>query len=694
VTDTNKDADIRHFSVEKRLAETFFRDFFRQAWEVIEPSTAFVPNWHIDVECDHAQAVTEGKIHNLIVNQPPRTLKSTIWAVAWPAWEWGPAGHPETRWVFSSYASNLAVRDSVACRRLIESPWYQRRWGDRFQLSGDQNVKSHFENTKAGRRFSTSIDSRTTGWGGARVVIDDPNGANEGNAVRKFANDWWDQTMSSRLDDRRTGTRVVIQQRIHEDDLSGHLLNKGGYEHLCIRMEWEGPQKATILGWRDPRTKRGELLYPGENPRIGPVQVAELKRDLGAYAYSGQYQQRPSPAEGGILKRYWFKYWNYPGQPLPPITVRNKKGEYEEVASGPLPIFDEEALSIDCSFKALDTSDFVAAGHWARRGADKYLLNQRCERMTFTETVACVESMTLNAPRATLKLIEDKANGTAVIDTLKSKITGIVPVNPQGGKMARAQAISPQVEAGNVYLPHPLIAPWVDAFLDECAAFPNASHDDQVDQMTQVLLRWQTHSGIFHTSEQAVVCQPINIPASWKRGASMIIRGDKVSSIWAATDPASGVIYLTMEYVRSGVDPMVHASALMAAGRWMPFTVSIADLSEADGRKVAQRYRALGIRAMDATGEPEAFLQELTQAMGAGRFKCFSQLSQWVEQFRLAGNRPDKAIDITGDLIAATCLLYGARERMQIGQASVGAKAEGNSMTPSASSGRIGINWG
>ena len=259
--------------------------------------------------------------------------------------------------------------------------------------------------------------------------------------------------------------------------------------------------------------------------------------------------------------------------------------------------------------------------------------------------------------------------------------------------MARAQACSPQVEAGNVFLPHPLIAPWVDAFLDECAAFPNASHDDQVDQMTQMLLRWQTHSGIFHTSEQSVVTQPIIVASNWKRGAAMVIRGDKVSAVWGATDPLTGTIYLTMEYVRSGVDPLVHASTLIAAGRWMPFTVSIADLGEADGRKVAQRYRALGIRAMDAPGEPEAFLQDLTQAMGQSRFKCFSQLSQWIEQFRLAGNRPDKAIEITGDLIAASCLLYGAKERMQIGSSAGGPPRDANSHTPTAPRG-IGIPWG
>lgn len=677
----------RAAAVSTKLAATVFREFFRQAWHVLEPGTLFVPNWHIDVECDHAQAVTEGRIQNLIVNQPPRTLKSSIWSVAWPAWEW--IQHPETRWVFSSYAGSLSVRDSVACRRLIESPWYQSRWGSLYVLTTDQNIKSHYDNDKGGRRISTSVDSSNTGWGGSRVIADDPNGANEGDSVRHHTNDWWDQTMSSRLDDKRVGTRVVIQQRVHEDDLSGHLLAKGGWDHLCIPMEFEGQRRSTIIGWSDPRSHRGELLMPD---RLGPVQVSDLKRDLGSYAYSGQYQQRPSPAEGGILKRYWFRYWCHPGQPLPAVTVRMGDGEYREIHALPLPPMDEEAQSWDCAFKGTDTSDFVAGGHWGRRGADKFLLSSVCERFTFTDTLDAVERMTGYAPRATLKLIEDKANGTAVIDTLQKKIGGFVAVQPQGGKGSRVQAISPQVEAGNVYLPHPLIAPWVDAFLDQCAAFPNASHDDWVDMMSQMLLRWQTHSGIFHVGEQGLVVQPINIPGSWKRGGALVVRGDKVSAVWGATDPGTGTMYLTMEYVRSGVDPVVHASVLTMQ-KWMPFTISVPELLKDDERKIAQRYRALGVKTMDATGKPEAFLQELTAAMGQGRFKVFSQLSQWTEQFRLAGNQMEKKIEVNGDLLEATCLLYGAKERMAVPQGKVGYRPDGR---PAASVqvGKLGITWG
>lgn len=687
------DPRARHNNVITELAAKVFREFFRQAWHVIEPGTEFVPSWYIDAECDHAQAVTEGRIRNLVVNQPPRTLKSNIWAVAWPAWEW--IQHPETRWLFSSYALNLSIRDSVRCRRLIESKWYQERWGDKYRIATDQNTKGNFENDKGGHRIATSVDAATTGLGASRLICDDPHSVREAesDAIRKGTIDWWDATMSTRLNDQRTGTKVIIMQRVHEDDLSGHVLAKGGYDHLMIPMEYEGSRKPTTIGWVDPRTKRGELLCP---ERLGAIQVENLKRDLGVYAYAGQFQQRPSPAEGGILKRYWFKYWCYPNQHLRPVTVRMADGEYREVPVTPLPVFEEEALSFDCAFKGLDTSDFVAGGHWGRRGADKFLLASIRERMDFPATLEAVRKMAKDAPRATLKLVEDKANGPAVIDTLKHEIAGIVAVNPQGGKMARTSAISPQVEAGNVYLPHPDIASWVDAYLDECASFPNGSHDDWVDQMSQMLLRWQTHSGVFHISEEKVICQPITIPPTWKRGAAMVVRGDRVSAVWAVQDPTTAppTMYLTMEYVRERVDPLVHSTVFVSPSmKWIPVTISVPDLGKEDERKVAQRYRAMGVRTMDATGAPEAFLQEVTTAMGLGKFKVFSQLSQWIEQFRLAGNQQDTKIELAGDLIIAACLLYGARERMIVQPNIAGQKPDGRpkQLGPAES---LGITWG
>ncbi len=297
----------RQFAIDKALAEKFFREFFRQAWAVIEPGTPLLSNWYVDAECDHAQAVSEGKIRNLIVNKPPRTLKSSIWAVAWPAWVWGPWNHPEHRWLYASYGMRPAERDSVACRRLIESPWYQQRWGTRFRLATDQNVKGHFDNDRGGRRYVTSVDAGTTSWGGGTVVIDDANQADENDTIRKGTNDWYDNTVTSRLDQPKTGCIVNIQQRVGEDDLSGWLEKKGGWDVLRIPMEYEGDAKSTIIGWRDPRTTFGELLCP---ERIGPVELAKIKT-MGQYAYAAQYQQRPAPA--GLLflpadpdlQRYW-----------------------------------------------------------------------------------------------------------------------------------------------------------------------------------------------------------------------------------------------------------------------------------------------------------------------------------------------------------------------------------------------------
>lgn len=676
--------------VATKLAANSFRHFFRQAWQVIEPGTQLLSSWYIDAECDHAQAVTEGKIRNLIVNQPPRTLKSSIWAVAWPAWVW--IKNPEQRWLYGSFGMAPAIRDSVACRRLIESPWYQKRWGSCYKLTTDQNTKGHFDNDRGGRRYTTSVDAGTTSWGGGVIVLDDANQADENDAIRKSTNDWYDNTVTSRLDQPKTGSIVNIQQRVGEDDLSGYLEKKGGWDVLRIRMEFEGPDKQTTIGWKDPRSKFGELLCP---ERIGPEELARIKT-MGSFAYASQYQQRPAPAEGGIWKKHWWRYWHYPGQPLPPVSVRLKDGSYIDITPYPLPPMDEEAQSWDLTFEDLITSDFVAGGHWGRRGADKFLLHIKHDRMDFTQQVKSVEDWSGEFPKASLKLVENKANGAALINTLQHKIAGIVAYPPKGSPMGskeqRASAVSPQIESGNVYLPHPAIDPRVDYFVNEAAAFPNGAHDDLVDMTSQILLRWQTHSGIFHTSEQSVICQPINIPPTWKRGAAMVIRNDKVSVIWAATDPATGFIYLTTEYVKAGVDPLYHASTITGVGKWMPVTISAPLLSKEDERKVAQRYRMLGVRCMDASGEPEAFLQDLTQAMGQGRFKVFSQLQQWIEQFRLAGNQQDQ-IDITGDLILASCLLYGSRERMAVQSSFNRPKADGLPR-PFAPPESLGINWG
>jgi len=460
----------------------------RQAWLVIEPLTPFVPGWHINAIVEHLEAITRGEIRNLLINVPPRHMKSLLVSVLWPAWEW--ILHPERRWLYSSYAASLSIRDSVKCRTLIESPWYQRFWGDRFALASDQNTKTRFDNDRSGYRIATSVGGTVTGEGGDRIICDDPHNVQEAesDSVRKGTVEWFDVTMSTRVNDPKTAAKVVVMQRCHQQDLSGHLLEQGGWEHLCLPAEHEGPTRVTSIGFADPRSQPGELLWPD---RFGPNEIANLKVSLGSYGTAGQLQQRPSPAGGGIFKRHWWRYWQPRGVSLPPVIVRLPDGTQISIAPIDQPrLVDDQIQSWDCAFKDLETSDYVVGQVWGRLGSIYILGDQIRSRMDCPTTVKAVRDLSGRWPQTFAKLIEDKANGSAVIQMLQHEIPGILAVNPEGGKVARAVAISPLVEAGNVYLPHPLHAPWVNDFIEECAAFPNGKYDDQVDAMTQALLRF------------------------------------------------------------------------------------------------------------------------------------------------------------------------------------------------------------
>lgn len=438
-------------------------EYIGEVWPIVEPATAFVSGWHLEAICEHLEAVTRGELRNLVINMPPRHMKSLAVSVFWPTWEW--LTHPERRWLFASYALSLSIRDSLKCRRIIEHPRYQARWGHIFHLTSDQNVKARFENNRTGYRIATSVGGAATGEGGDRIVCDDPHAVQEAEseAKRTATLEWWDQVMATRGNDPKTVAKVIVMQRVHEADLSGHVLEQGGYEHLCLPAEYEPRTYVTGIGWSDPRTEAGALLWP---ERFGATELADLKRALGSYAAAGQLQQRPAPAEGGILKRGWWQFYREP-----PAQ------------------FDELIQSWDMAFKDTKASAYVVGQVWGRKGADKYLLDQTRDKMDFPTTLQAVRTLSAKWPAAMAKLVEDKANGSAVIATLQHELSGLIAVNPEGGKEARAHAVSPQIEAGNVYLPDPTTAPWVHDFIEECAAFPNGAYADQVDTTTQALLR-------------------------------------------------------------------------------------------------------------------------------------------------------------------------------------------------------------
>jgi predicted phage terminase large subunit-like protein len=378
----------------------------------------------------------------------------------------------------------------------------------RAALASDQNTKMRFENNRSGYRIATSVGGTATGEGGDRIVCDDPHnvGDVESDGVRKNTIDWFDVVMSTRVNDPRTASKTVVMQRCHQRDLSGHLLEKGNFEHLCLPAEYEGSARITSIGFIDPRTGLGELLWPD---RFGPEEIATLKISLGSYAAAGQQQQRPSPAGGGIFKRHWFGFWQPRDAKLPPIVVRLPDGATQTIVAIEAPHFvDEQLQSWDCAFKDLDTSDYVVGQVWGRVGARFLLGDQVRGRMDCLATVKAVRDLTQKWPGSIPKLIEDKANGSAVIQMLGSEILGLLPVNPSGGKVARAQAISPLIEAGNVSLPHLDYAPWVNDFIEECVQFPNGAHDDQVDAMTQAISRWNEPQ---ETTYRVYMVEPIRI---------------------------------------------------------------------------------------------------------------------------------------------------------------------------------------
>jgi predicted phage terminase large subunit-like protein len=480
-------------------------EFVRHGWEVVEPETPLIWGWHIEAVCQHLEACTRqqlwtpgtpdpdgGRIQRLLINQPPGTMKSLLVSVFWPAWEW--IEHPHIRSLFGSNALELAIRDSVRCRDLLQSDWYREWFDPQWALKGDQNVKSRYNTTAGGVRQCVSIGAQVTGFRGDKVVMDDPQDAKEAHSdtIRESANTAWDRGFSTRLNDPRKGVRVVVQQRLHDRDLTGHIIAKGGgYEHLCLPTSFDPENRSeTSIGWRDPRTEFGELLFPQFHT---PEVLEQFKKDLGSVDYAGQFEQRPSPVEGAIFRRQWWRFWRPGNVDLPPVRLQLADGTWHEVDAEPLPAeFDEEIQSWDCAFKDLKDSDFVCGQTWKRFGAATYLFDQVLARLSFTETVKAVREAKARHPNVGAILVEDKANGTAVLNTLQFEIPGLIAVEPDGGKVARAYATTPYVEAGNVYLPHPAVAPWVWDFIKSFTDFPNGAHDDEIDAMTQAVRRLLT----------------------------------------------------------------------------------------------------------------------------------------------------------------------------------------------------------
>jgi predicted phage terminase large subunit-like protein len=460
-----------------RQCQESLAHFVQQAWPYLTPQRPLQWNWHIDVICAYLEAFARRDIRRLIISVPPRCMKSSLISVFFPVWVW--LTEPGHQFLTVSHEAGLALRDAVDSRKIIDSPWFHVRW-PKIELSGDRNEKGYYGNTANGHRNARGILSGITGRGGDSILCDDLHDAEkaQSDVERQNVLDAFDGKLTSRLNDQSTGGICIIGQRLHQLDIIGHVLAKKGQDwtHLVIPMEYDGQHydAGKDIGrpkLNDPRKTLGELLWPVRFPR---ADIEYLRIDLGNYGFSGQMQQRPSPAGGGILKKHWWKPWP------------KKK---------PLPICDHIFESWDTAFSSEDLKNAAYSartewGVWWDEQSDRYsliLLDAWDGRVEYPELRR--EAKRIEAEKQPdRQLIEKKASGISLIQDMRRAGISVWPYTPDRDKISRAYAVQAMLESGQVWYPEG--AKWAERVIDMVAVFPNGAPPsaDLTDTCTQALL--------------------------------------------------------------------------------------------------------------------------------------------------------------------------------------------------------------
>lgn len=513
--------------VQAEMMRRELREFTRGAWPIVEPGAPFTPGKHLDAICDHLTYVSLGDIDDLVINIPPRHTKSITVAVMWPAWEW--TWNPSNQWLFATYALDLTIRDSVKCRRLIQSPWYQERYGSVFQLSGDLNQKKRFDNDKNGYRLATAVKGQATGEGGDKIVIDDAHNMNEVNSdtIRQSVIDWWRNTMSTRGNNPKRLGRVIIAQRGHHMDLPGYALSTGRFVHLNLpgyfRTKTRCVTKAKKLGrrrdlktqppahnprfrkplevdeeiFRDWRTQEDELLCP---ERFDQDAMDRLADELTERAFEAQIQQNPSAKGGNILKEEHWRVWEDVELPRCQMVIQSYDTAFEED--------EEDDFSARTTWGVFEWEEQAFEGlPWQLRYNNQprlslILLEHMEERLTFPD-------LREEAQRSAEQwepdriLIEKKSSGHSLIQELRrglrAKGTSVTAVKVSDSKFARAHAASLVLERGCVWIPK---RRWAYGVRKHCGEFPTGENDDTFDTVTQALLWLRTRWNAEYTDEE------------------------------------------------------------------------------------------------------------------------------------------------------------------------------------------------
>lgn len=460
-------------AIQLELARRNLHDYVRLFWPAIEVDD-FLDNWHVATICEHLEAVTAGQIRRLMINMPPRHMKSLGVNVFWPSWVWA-TRRPQTSFLFASYAQSLTIRDSVKCRRLIQSSAYAdlKQWCEqRWELTGDQNAKERYDNTAGGYRLATSVDGALTGEGGHIIVVDDAHNVQQGEseAERKNVIRWWDEAMSTRLNSMKTGAYVVLGQRVHEDDLYGHILEMAKAQDwtvLCLPARYEsGPSRCRCpaIPFDDPRTKDGEPLWKS---RFDDSELRALESQMTPYAVASQLQQRPQPREGGMFKPEKLVRV----KSLPPAAQLIKGVRYWDKAA-------TEGGGCDSAGVLL----YKVAGQpyqWlfadARHG--KW---SAARRNQIIKATAELDGRAIHVRHEQ----EPGSGGKESAEITTRELAGWVVTTDRvtGSKVSRAEPLAAQVEAGNVAV---LVTDgdnqWVKKMCDEMELFPTGKEKDLVD---------------------------------------------------------------------------------------------------------------------------------------------------------------------------------------------------------------------
>lgn len=451
---------------EKFECERSYAFFFRAAWLVVEPESELLWNWHMDYLCDLLQkeieriAAKKPKTQDILINIPPRALKSSIVTIFLNAWAW--TRFPWLKFITGSYSADLANRHAMKTRMIIESEWYRSKWN--VVMRRDQNRVSIFENVHGGFRKAVGVGGGIAGEGADVLLTDDPVNPAQSHsvAVIEGARDWWDMTFQNRLNDHRVGLRGIIMQRLADNDPTGHVLQKnpGAWKHICIPGEDSYPVKPEIL----KANYQSGLFFP---ERFSREDLKKFRIDYGGIGYANQIGQAPIPSEGAIYKKeHFLKRWKHP-----------------------LPDFYRMAQSWDLTFTETGSS-FVVGQVWGIAPPNLYLVHQVRAKMGYTSQVEAIQEMRRAYPQAIFTLVEQAANGFAVIETLRKTLSGIKPWPARGSKEARASATTQFWDAGNVYIPEN--ADWVETYIAELMAFPRGTNDDQVDCTSQFLNWYST----------------------------------------------------------------------------------------------------------------------------------------------------------------------------------------------------------